>query len=87
MYKLTEQGIKKCKNFISECTAKRKEIIDAKLDTIQETNIPTIEDIESDINAFGVDEDGDYYNNWSVTDNYDFDYPLGLKFGVDFIEA
>lgn len=86
MYKLTEQGIKECNMFIAECKAKRKEILDAGKDTADDTNIPTVEDIESDINGFGVDEDGDYFNGWGVTDNYDSDYPLGLTLGVDFIE-
>lgn len=87
MYILTEQGIEECECFISECLAKRKEILDAGIDTAEETYIPTIEDIESDINAFGVDEEGDYYNNWGVTDNYNSDYPLGLRLGIDFIES
>ena len=103
MYKLTEQGIKECEKFISNCEAKRKEILDAKKDmpgprlsrvwhfpggtpTAEETNIPTVSDIESDINAFGVDEDGDYFNGWGVTDNYNSDYPIGLTLGIDFIE-
>ena len=86
MYKLTEQGIKNCESFIEDCNAKRKEILDARLDTANDTNIPTVEDIEFDVNAFGVDEDGDYYNSWGVTDNYNFDCTLGLQLGIDFIE-
>lgn len=84
-YVLTDEGRKECESFILECIAKRKEIIDAGKDTAEETNIPTVEDIESDINFFGVDEDGDYYNNWGVTDNYD--YSIWLTLGVDFIET
>ena len=87
MYKLTEHGIKECEKFIAECRAKRKEILDAKLDTADETDLPTIEDIESDINAFGVDEEGDYFNGWGVTNNYNSDYPIGLTLGIDFIES
>lgn len=83
-YKLTEQGIKKCKRFITECNAKRKEILDARKDTADDTQIPTIEDIESEINYFGYDEDGDYYNFYGVTDNYNSDYPLSLRIGIDF---
>lgn len=82
MYKLTEHGVKECEKFIVECRAKRKEILDAGKDTAEETNIPTVEDIESDINFFGVDEDGDYCNSWGVTDNYDSDYPIGLTLGI-----
>lgn len=86
MYKLTEQGIKKCERFIAECNAKRKAILDAKLDTAEDTNIPTVEDIESDINAFGIDEENKYFNGWGVTDNYNSDYPISLILGIDFIE-
>ena len=63
MYKLTEQGIKECKRFIAECNAKRKEILDAKIDTADSIVLPTIEDIESDIGVF-IDGDGEYYNCW-----------------------
>lgn len=51
--------------YISELKAKRKEILDARKDTADETEIPTIEDIMSDLNyGTEVDEDGDYYNGW-----------------------
>lgn len=85
MYKLTKQGIEKCKIFIAECNAKRKEILDAKKDTADDTITPTIEDIENEIQFF-LDEDGEYYNGWGVTDNYDSDLPICLTLGVDFIE-
>lgn len=84
-YVLTEQGKLKCNAYIAELNAKRKEILDARMDTANETDLPTIEDIESDIAQF-IDEDGDYYNGWGVTDNYDSDYPLGLKLEEDFIK-
>lgn len=86
MYKLTEQGIKECKFFIAECKAKRKEILDANKDTANDTNIPTIEDIECDINFEGVDEENEYYNSWGVTDNYNSS-PIRLMLGTDFIEV
>ena len=63
MYKLTKQGIKKCERFISECNAKRKGIVDAGNDTIYDTTLPTIEDIENDIESF-IDEYGEYCNCW-----------------------
>lgn len=85
MYKLTEQGIKKCEAFIVECNAKRKEILDAGKDTAYDTLLPTVEDIEIDIEEF-IDEDGDYYNCWGVTDNYESDYAIGLTLGKDFKE-
>lgn len=86
MYRLTDKGIKKCEQFIAECNAKRKEILDARKDIAKDTDIPTVKDIESDINAFGVDKDGDYYNSWGVTDHYNSDTPIGLTLGIDFIE-
>lgn len=86
LYKLTDQGIDKCKKFIAECEAKRKEILDAGKDTAEDTNLPTIEVIECDINQCVIDEDGDYFNGWGITDNYSSDYPLGLTLGIDFID-
>lgn len=71
MYKLTQTGIEECKRFIAECESKRKEILDARIDTAYETKIPTVTDIEFDINFEGLDEEGEYYNSWGVTDHYD----------------
>lgn len=86
-YVLTEEGLRKVKQYVKELDAKRKEILDAGKDTIDETPNPvTVEDIEDDINFTGIDEDGEYYNGWYVTDNYDADYPIRLMLGVDFIE-
>lgn len=85
MYKLTELGIKECERFIAECIAKRKEIIDAGIDTADDTILPTTKDIESEIEIF-IDEDGEYYNFWGVTDNYNSDYAICLKLGIDFME-
>lgn len=87
-YKLTESGKQKVADYISECVAKRKEILDAGIDTIEETNLPTEEDIVSDLNnGVGIDDEGDYFNNWGVTDNYVADYPIGLSINEDFVEA
>ena len=85
MYKLTEQGIKSCEAFIAECIAKRKEILDAKLDTACYTELPTVEDIENDIESF-IDEYGEYCNYWGVTDICNSDYPIRLEFGIDFVK-
>ena len=91
IYKLTESGLKKANSFISECRAKRKEILDAGKDSANDTNLPTIEDIESDIwnvSFDGLKElDEDYYNCWGVTDNYSSDLPLHLVRGKDFVYA
>ena len=35
----------------------------------------------------GIDDEGDYFNNWGVTDNYVADYPIGLSINEDFVEA
>lgn len=82
-YHLTDEGKKKADKFIAELKAKRKEILDAGLDTADSTFIPVLEDIEDDVNAFGLDEDGDYNNCWGVTDNHESDYPLSLRVGTD----
>lgn len=86
-FRLTNKGLKNVRAFLTECEAKRKEILDAKKDTAGDTKIPSVEDILSDINCgVGVDADGDYYNSWGVTDNYESDRPLGLSVGVDLEE-
>ena len=90
MYILTEVGRKKVESFIRECEAKRKEILDAKIDTANDTELPTVEDIVADLNDIDLDIDIDgsaeYYNGWGVTDNYDSDYPLSLELGIDFVK-
>lgn len=90
MYILTEAGRKKVEIFIRECEAKRKEILDAKIDTADDTELPTVEDIVADLNDIDLDIDIDgsaeYYNGWGVTDSYDSDYPLSLELGIDFVK-
>lgn len=87
-YKLTDVGKHECEIYISELKAKRKEILDAGLDTVEETFIDyTPESLFEDLLEFGIDEDGEIYNGYGVTDHYDADRPLGLKLGVDFIVA
>ena len=86
-YVLTAEGRRKVERYVKELAAKRKEILDADKDTIEETPDPvTVDDIVSDLNWGGVDENGEYLNGWYVTDNYDSDYPICLQLGVDFIE-
>ena len=88
MYALTKQGKETVALFIRECAAKRKEILDAQKDTAKDTILPNEADILADINAgVGVDEDGDYFNGWGVTDRYDSDTVLGLSLGKDFVEV
>ena len=87
-YRLTKTGHQKCHNYISELKAKQKEILDAGLDTAEEKFVDyTPEEIFADLLGFGIDEDGDIYNGYGVTDHYDADSPLGLRLGEDFIEA
>ena len=79
---LTKHGIETIEFFLKECEAKRKEILDARIDTCNDINIPTIDDVISDIEE-SIDEEGYYYSCWGVTDNYDSDN-LCLKKGRDF---
>ena len=80
--KLTNIGKRQVDSYLAELKAKRKEVLDAKLDTCEETNLPNYNDIEKDIEWF--EEDGEYYNTWGVTDNYNADYPLYLKRSIHY---
>lgn len=82
MIKLTKTGEENLRFQLAELKAKRKELLAAGLDTAIDTPLPTIEDIRSEINEF-EDEDGDYFNAWGVTENYDI--PISLHRGTDFI--
>lgn len=82
--KLTQTGECKVKFYIKNLEAKRKEILDAGKDTTDETKLPTIKDIIADIETF--EENGEYLNNWGVTDNYDSDFPLWLERGEDYYD-
>lgn len=82
MIELTKTGEESLRLQLAELKAKRKEILDAGLDTAIDTPLPTIEDISSEINEF-EDEDGDYYNGWGVTENCDI--LICLHRGTDFI--
>lgn len=74
--------------YSQHAVAKRKEILDAGKDTADETYLPTVEGILSDLNfGVGIDEDGDYFNGWGVTDHYNADDVLGLRIGEDFVEV
>ncbi len=84
MLLLTQEGKNEVDFYIRELKAKRKEILDAGLDTANETHLPTEKDILSDI-AWSEDN-GEYFNCWGVTDNYDADAPLVLNRGIHYIE-
>jgi hypothetical protein len=88
MYKLTARGQRIVNDYIRNCAAKRKEILDAGKDTADETYLPDVEDILADLNyVIGVDKEGDYFNGWGVTDHYNADDILGLHIGEDFVEV
>ena len=82
----TEDGLQKVEAYIEELKAKRKEILDAGLDTASD-ELPTVTDILTDIEFIGFDEDGEYLNSWAVTDEYDADAPISLRLNVDFVNA
>lgn len=87
-YELTDKGRNECEIFINELRTKRKEILDAGIDTADETFVDyTPEELFADLLDFGIDEDGKIYNGYGVTDHYDADRAFGLKLGVDFIEV
>lgn len=69
MIKLTKKGKENLLFQLAELKAKRKEILDAGLDTAIDIYLPTMEDICSDIEKF-EDADGDYYNVWNATEHY-----------------
>ena len=81
--RFTEIGKEKIRAYSIELKAKRKEILDAGLDTADETTLPDEKDILDDIEFF--EEENEYYNNWGVTDNYNGDCALYLKRGEDYI--
>lgn len=82
-FKLTDGGKREAARYIRHMKVKRREILDAGKDTADDTVLPTVEDIEADVNFTGIDDDGEYINGWGVTDNYDADTPLLLKVGRD----
>lgn len=84
-YTYTPKGRLWVCQFIRECEAKRKEILDAGIDTADETDLPTAQDILDDVNeGVGLDEDNEYYNCWGVTDHFG-SQPLSLIVGEDII--
>lgn len=89
MYKLTHHGRRTVDMYIKELKAKKKEILDAGLDTANDTTLPSAEDIEADIAFFGDYSTSKmfYYNGWGVTDHYDSDYPIELRYNRDFVKT
>lgn len=86
-YVFTVNGYRTVKRFIAECAAKRKEILDAGIDTADETELPTTQDILDDVNdGVGLDEENEYFNSWGITDHFG-SQPLALIVGEDIILA
>ena len=84
-FAFTEAGLHNAKLFICECKAKQKEVLDAQLDTVEDTFLPTEESILCDLNDNFYSEDGFYVNAWGVTDSSNYDLPLGMEIGRDFV--
>ena len=80
----TKRGEQSAERYIDELSEKRKEILDGWKDTADATKLPTVLDILADIDDF-VDNAGDYWDSWPVTDHYDADTPLYLQQGIDFV--
>ncbi len=86
-YVFTVSGYRTAKRFIAECAAKRKEILDAGIDTADETELPTAQDILDDVNVgVGLDDENEYINSWGITDHFG-SQPLLLIVGEDIILA
>lgn len=84
-YVFTINGYRTVKRFIAECAAKRKEVLDAGIDTADETELPTTQDILDDVNTgVGLDEENEYFDSWGITDHYN-SHPLSLFVGEDII--
>lgn len=84
-YVFTVNGYRTVKRFIAECAAKRKEVLDAGIDTADETELPTAQDILDDVNTgVGLDEENEYFDSWGITDHYN-SHPLSLFVGEDII--
>lgn len=84
-YVFTVSGYRTAKRFIAECAAKRKEILDAGIDTADETELPTAQDILDDVNVgVGLDEGNEYFDSWGITDHYS-SHPLSLVVGEDLV--
>lgn len=87
-WKLTKEGKMIVSSYIKDMKAKRKEILDARKDTADDTFLPDEEYIVTDLN-YSVDLDEPegfvYSSSWGVTDNYEADGPITLVLGQDFV--
>ncbi len=84
-YTYTPIGRLKAYHFIRVCEVKRKEILDAGIDTADETKLPTAQVILDDVNTgVGLDEENEYFDSWGITDHFN-SHPLSLVVGEDII--
>lgn len=84
-YIYTPKGREKVNHFIRECEVKRKEILDAGIDTADEATLPTAQDILDDVNVgVGLDFEDEYFDYWGVTDHYS-SHPISLVVGEDLV--
>ena len=61
------------------------EILDAGIDTADETTLPTAQDILDDVNVgVGLDFEDEYFDCWGVTDHYS-SCPISLVVGEDLV--
>lgn len=89
VFTLTQQGIGKVTDYMSHLEAKRKDILDAGLDTVDEDDLglPAVGGFVNALQNFYDPELKEYCDGWGVTPNYEADYPLRLELNKDFIKT
>lgn len=83
IFRLTDLGKQNAGDYIARLSIQRNAAISSGIDSAECTELPTVEDIEEDVNFIGLDSENEYINNWAITDNYSSDYPLLLKLNRD----
>ena len=63
--------------YIYICAGNQVSILAANKDTCDDTELPTMYDLIDDALATGANDEGECYNCWGVTDNYNTDFPFG----------
>lgn len=80
---LTEEGRERVDQYLQELQTERKEILDAGMDTADETSLPSYEDILMDIDNY--EEENEYMGAWPVSDNTLADTSLYLERDRDYV--
>lgn len=81
---LTPEGKTAITQFLKELEETRKDRLDAKYDTADQTSVPTLEEIIEDIgDEENIDDDGNYHGTWGCTDNTEL--TLHLEVFKDFV--